>query len=402
MTSSPKPANAQTPTLALKPNILAEFVHLQRTLGVVGEETILQLGELVMVSRLLNRPLCMVITGPSGSGKSFLMGRVIATHPATSYYLATAMSQMAPAHLGKRLVQRILVMQEAAGLPKGRGQDLLRSLVTEGHIRYPVSVQSKSGGWELGETFVPGPTGLLMTNTKEELDDELITRLIVAPVNTSREQTDAIMRTVPPQQRGIQKDDPRLAPWHEYHEWLAGGNREVFVPFARLLGRNTANVAVRQRRDQGTFLRIIETVALMHRATRRTSKSGKIRATVADYESVYPLYLRIMSDQLGASVPETTKQIVGTLTRLSSEDDESRRVSVTDLAKELGWDVNYTWKQLQGPIEQGYVLNDEDRARRPARLHLGRQIPEPEDVLPSPARLRSLIVKRKRTGAKRG
>ena len=62
---------------------------------------------------------------------------------------------------------------------------------------------------------------------------------------------------------------------------------------------------------------------------------------------------------------------------------------MSDVAKRLGLDHSAAWRRVRVAIRKCYLVNLEDRPRRPARLALGDPLPEEEPVLPSPEALRA-------------
>src|SRR5947207_1457759 len=124
--------------LALEPRILDEFaVDLQR-LGVVGEKNIAKLTYLCLVSRLTEKPISVVITGPSASGKSYVGGSVLKFFPESAYLERTGMSEKALMFSDEKLKHRFLVLFEADGLREGWQEYMIRSLLSEGVVKYEI------------------------------------------------------------------------------------------------------------------------------------------------------------------------------------------------------------------------------------------------------------------------
>jgi hypothetical protein len=117
--------------LARKANILDEFANALSRIGVVGERRAAKLIYLAVTSRLLERPVPIVVKGPSSGGKSFLVESTLKFFPAEAYYALTAMSDRALAYSTESLKHRHLVIYEAAGMSSDFATYLIRSLLSE-------------------------------------------------------------------------------------------------------------------------------------------------------------------------------------------------------------------------------------------------------------------------------
>lgn len=171
-----------------------------------------------------------------------------------------------------------------------------------------------------------------------------------------------------------------LGEWHELQYWLADGERRVLVPYAEVLAEKIPPIAVRLRRDFGSLLGLIRAHALLHRATRDTDEHGQILATLDDYEVVRDLIHDLISDGIGAQVSEATRETVEALAEITS--DEEQYASNKQLERRLELDRSAMSRRVRKAVEQGYLVNDEDRPRKPTRLRLGDPLPEDEVILP--------------------
>ena len=102
--------------LAREPNILARFEQDMKNLGAVGEERVAKLIFLAMTSRLFNRPVSVVVKGPSSAGKSYTTEQTLRFFPAFAYYTLSGMSERFLVYDEEPLAHRMIVVSEAAGL----------------------------------------------------------------------------------------------------------------------------------------------------------------------------------------------------------------------------------------------------------------------------------------------
>jgi hypothetical protein len=79
---------------------------------------------------------------PSSGGKSYLTERVLAFVPESAYYALSSMSERALACSEEPLSHRFLVIYEAPGMSGEFQTYLIRSLLSEGRIRYETVIKS--------------------------------------------------------------------------------------------------------------------------------------------------------------------------------------------------------------------------------------------------------------------
>jgi hypothetical protein len=358
--------------LARAPRLLARAVAAVRALGVVRERRAVELLTLALVSRLLDKPVSVALKGPSAAGKSFTVERVLQLFPASAAYALTAMSERALAYDEEPLAHRMLVLYEAAGLRSDFASYLVRSLLSEGRVRY-VTVEKTKHGLRPRLIEREGPTALVVTTTALRLHPENETRLLSVPVTDTREQTTAVLDALAADGRG----PVDLTVWHALHEWLELGERRVVIPYTPALVAKIPPVAVRLRRDIPQVLALIQAHALLHRASRSRDAKGRIEATLEDYAVVRRLVEPLVSAGVGATVPATIRETVAAVEVLGAEG-----VSVRQVAVHLRLDRTAAWRRVQRALDEGYLCNREERRGQPARLELGEPLQVDVPILP--------------------
>lgn len=366
--------------LAHAPDILQRFAEELARSGVTGETKTAKLIFLAVVSRLLDRPVSVAVKGPSSGGKSFLVNKGLAFFPPTAYYALSAMSEHALAYSEEPLAHRFLVIYEAAGLQGEFQSYLMRSLLSEGCIRYETVEKTKEG---MKPRLIEreGPTGLIVTTTAIRLHPENETRLLSVTVSDTKEQTSAVLEALA--EDGGQPVD--LAPWHALAEWLASSEQQVTIPYAKALAEQIPPVAVRLRRDFKAVLILIQAHALLHRARRAHDAQERIVATLTDYAAVRELVADLLAEGVGATVSQTVREAVKAVEELVGAAPEG--VTVAALAKALKLDKASASRRQRAAVEAGYLRNLETVRGKPARLVLGDPLPEELEVLPDPSRL---------------
>jgi hypothetical protein len=367
--------------LAQKGNILDEFTRELLDIGVVGEERAAKIIFLALVSRLLDRPVSVAVKGPSSGGKSFLVESTLKFFPVQAFYALTAMSEHALAYSNEPLRHRHLVIYEAAGMHSEFATYLIRSLLSEGCLRYE-TVEKTDHGLEARLIEREGPTGLIVTTTSLRLHPENETRMLSIMITDSREQTREVFRAVAEE---ASRDERDLSRWHALQVWLATGSLQVVIPFAERLAELVPPVAIRLRRDFKTVLMLIRAHALLHQASRLKDETGRVVATTEDYAAVHSLVEDIVSEGVGSTVNPEVREVVQVTARALKEG--SAEVSQTQLRKALHLDRAVISRRVAGALDAGFLRNLEDRKGRPARLLLGDELPADSDVLPAPDKL---------------
>jgi hypothetical protein len=361
--------------LLAEPDILSRFSETIRNAGVVGEARTAKLIYLALTSRFFARPISIVLKGPSSAGKSFITERVLDFFPEEASYALTAMSERALAYSDEPLEHRFIVIYEAAGLESKFASYLLRSLLSEGCVRYE-TIEKTSDGLKPRLIERKGPTGCLQTTTAVHLHPENETRMLSVTVSDSREQTRAILDQLA-EEAG---SNVNLEPWHALQAWLKGANHRVTIPYRQKLAAMVPEIAVRLRRDFHHVLTLIRAHAILHQCTREKDDQGRIVATVADYAAIRNLVANIVAEGVQATVRKEVRQTVEAVKDLLAKDHE--HVTVNQVAEALHLDGSTVSRRVSVARSLGYLKNDETRRGMPAKLVIGDKMPAEVEVLP--------------------
>ena len=371
---------------AESPDILARFGDDLARRRVAGERRAAKVLYLAFVSRLLDRPVSVTVKGPSSAGKSHLVEKVAEFFPSENWFALSAMSERALAYSEEPMSHRILIIYEAAGLAGDFASYLMRSLLSEGRIRYE-TVEKTKDGMRARLIEREGPTGLILTTTAVHIHPENETRMLSIPVTDTPDQTRLVFRAIADETARV----VNFEPWHALQTWLAYGERGVTIPFADALADRVAAIAVRLRRDFGLLLTMIRAHALLHRAGRDRNMDGMIVATLADYAAIRSLIGDLIADGVDATVPETVRETVEAVRTLLNVAAGivagDRTVSVREIAVHLKLDRSAASRRVTTAIDRGYLRNLEEKRGRPARIALGDAFPTDTQILPSPEEL---------------
>jgi hypothetical protein len=135
----------QCESIAREPRVLERLTADLGRCGLVGEDRAGQLLFLATTSRLLERPISVVVKGPSSGGKSFTVETVLAFFPERACYVLTGGSPKSLAYSEEPLEHRMLVIYESAGIAGDTASYLIRTLLSEGCLRWETVESTKDG-----------------------------------------------------------------------------------------------------------------------------------------------------------------------------------------------------------------------------------------------------------------
>jgi hypothetical protein len=289
------------------------------------------------------------------------------------------MSERTLAYSEEPIKHRFLVLYEAAGMNGDFQTYLIRSLLSEGRLRYE-TIEKTSEGLKPRLIEREGPTGLIVTTTQERLHPENETRMISLSVTDTQEQTRDVLAALAEEEIS----PPDLEPWVALQEWIGVGVRRVTIPFGKDLACLIPPVAVRLRRDFSAVLNLIRAHALLHQVSRERDDEGRIIATVEeDYRAVRELVADLVAEGVDATISETVRETVNMIDRLITEGDDDA-VSLAPIAAELKLDKSAASRRVRTAISKGFVKNLEDRKGKPGRYVVGDPMPADVVVLPTP------------------
>ena len=371
--------------LALSENILAEFAVDFRKNGVVGLEREGKILYLASSSRILDLPVSVIVKGPSGAGKTYLVERVLDFMPEDAAKPITGMSDRAIAYSTESLKHRHLFFYEATAIQQSETlQTMLQTLLSEGKVLYDFVDTSSDGPPETKHIEKEGPSGAFITTTQQSLNHDNETRMLSLAVSDTQAQTRAVMKNIARRKR-YKNSGPDLGRWQALQRWIElAGDKQVIVPYGEWLSDQIPPVAVRLRRDFEQVLNLIEAHAILHQANRARTEWGEIVATRQDYAVVRGLLYELLSEQLEAAVPPIVRETVEALTELYENlEAKSDGISGAKLSAELNIDKAATSRRIQSAIRRGFIKNLE-AGKRGVKA---RYIPDddlPEDVVVLP------------------
>jgi hypothetical protein len=379
--------------LAENKDILSEFSKCIERLGVVGESKNAKLVYLMLTGRHQKKPPSGIMKGPSAVGKSYIVDQVLRCFPPSAYYALTSMSEHALAYSEEPLKCRFLILYEAAGISTDFANYLLRSLLSEGRIRYE-TVEKTSEGMKPKLIEREGPTGTIITTTQIQLHPENETRLLSINISDTPEQTRAIILAI---SKG-EDETIDLSQWQALQCWIDLSEHRVVIPYAKKLAERVPPVAVRLRRDFTQILNLIKSHTILHQATRDKDAEGRIIATIEDYATVRVLVSEVVSDGVGVTVSQTIRKTVDAIGEIIKGGKPS--ATLQQLATALGIDKSAASRRYGVAKNRGYLVNNENKKGKPAQIVLGDPLPEDVTILPYPEDLECCSIADEMEGIK--
>ena len=371
---NPRPAMSEqehTEALALlqSPDLLTRILADFATLGIVGEEPNKLTCYLAAVSRLLDRPLALMIQSASAAGKSSLMDAVLDLLPEEDLVRYSAMSGQSLFYMGDRSLQhKILAIAEEEGARQaGYALKLLQS---EGRVTMASTGKDPVSGMLVTHDYtVEGPVMLFLTTTAIDLDEELLNRCLVLTVNESREQTRAI--------HGVQRQRETL------EGLLAKTTRDSLLTLHRNAQRLLQPMAVvnpyaeqlrfrddqtRSRRDHVKYLTLIRSIALLHqhqREVKTLERQGQtlryLEVTKADIQLANELAQEVLGRTVDELLPQTRKLLTLLQGWVQGEcegknlEPSAFHFTRRQAREAIGWGDTQLWLHLDRLVEMEFL-----------------------------------------------
>ncbi|MGB8062895.1 MAG: CHC2 zinc finger domain-containing protein [Candidatus Sulfotelmatobacter sp.] len=320
------------------PRLLKRVLEDFEKCGVVGEETNKKVSYLAAVSRLLEKPLAIVVQSASSAGKSSLMEAVLDFMPEEQRESYSAMTGQALFYMGqKNLKHKILAVSEEEGAQ--RAAYALKLLQSEGKLKIASTGKDPVSGKQVTHEYtVEGPVMIFLTTTAQQVDEELLNRSIVLTVNEEREQTRAIHR----KQREARTTEGLWA-WRERARIvkLHRNAQRLLRPIAVANNQPDADEdfpdhMTRTRRDHAKLLTLIDSIALLHqhqREIKRDSREGDtleyIEATAEDVALAKQLMRQVIMPSLD-ELPPHTRRLLGVIEQMVKEECERLQIESSD------------------------------------------------------------------------
>jgi hypothetical protein len=236
--------------IAESPTLLADMESVVHRLGVIGEGASIRGAYLAETSRLLRyAAISYLRRGAASAGKNHPLLKILSLFTQDEDYIRiTTASAMALIYSGddqNAIKHKIIVIGEAAAIAARSNGDespvtiMVRQLISENQINHLVTLRQNDGSFRTKDVRRDGPVSVWMTSARNNVEDELLTRLQTSDADESNEQTRRVIRA------GWEGRRSNVSPveiekWAAFQRWLRTtappGGYEVEIPFAKAIG----------------------------------------------------------------------------------------------------------------------------------------------------------------------
>lgn len=347
-------------------------------LGFTGYTKEAQLIFMGLTSRVLDRPISIFVKGSSATGKSHLIDTVKRFFPPEAYFAVSSFTPKALVNCEEDFSHRIIIVTELDGCDSKDCAYTLRTLLSENKL-----VHMASSGSTTHPKEKPGPTGLMLTSTKLNWNEENETRMLSVTMPDDSAHTQLVLEAIGRTAAG--ETNPEAVDfdaWCEFQRMLdAGRPWKVIVPFAPALSLLIPPVACRLRRDFNVLLTMIKVNALVHYAQRETM-AGVLFTTLDDYESVQRKFGGLFAETVENTVPRRVRSIVAAVREIM-EAGSVNGASVNALVQKLSRDKGGISRRVKEAVGLGFLAICEGSNNRSKRIVLRDPLPEDRTLLPT-------------------
>jgi len=385
--------HAEALALLQNPDLVEIISSACQHSGLVGEHDNRLGAYLACTSRLLDRPLAVIIQSSSAAGKTTLMDTILRMMPAEACVKYSAMTGQSLYYFGETdLRHKILAIAEEQGIQKASYP--LKLLQSEGNVAIATTGKDQRTGRIRTQPYhVKGPVMIFMTTTSPDIDDELLSRCLVLRVDESPEQTARIHA----RQRQERTMQGFLCKQQHNHLLTVLQNAQrllkplvVINPWAEEL--TFGSTALAARRDHHKYLTLIDTIALLHQYQRDRSpmpEDGSQKSDLGSPRSEIGAYITVTREDIALAnrlapallgqperriapqtrrVLETIRQCVchGTSDGTSAAGTFTRR-TIRDL---LGWSTTQTRMHIERLRSSGFIHLQQNHPGQPVQYQL--------------------------------
>ena len=340
--------------IAESPTLLADVDQVVHELGVVGEGAAIRRAYLTASSRLnCTSAISLLRRGAASAGKNFLIAKTLRLIPADSVIHMSSGSPLSLVYYGggdeDALKHKVLYLAEAAILADRKASEsplavMLRTLISEGRLDHSVALPQADGSPATKHVRRNGPVAIIITSARDNLEEEMLTRLMTSDADESSKQTlDVLQGVLSGEDRSVDKAE--VGRWLDFQRWLElNAPYDVVVPFSgdilaaykKRLGEIEARgehprVKLRIRSDIHGFLTAMKTSAILHKAQRKTDFIGRIVASLDDYRHAHEAFDGGLGRLYKVKAPETALAVVRAVEAMGATRDAGIKVSVTSL-----------------------------------------------------------------------
>jgi len=343
-------------------NLLSDF----EACGYVGEQESKLFGYIATVSRLLPKPLGILVVSRSGAGKSTLQEAITSFIPDEDLLSFTRITGQSLFYTDEEaLKHKVLAIAEEDGM-----QDAMYSIRTlQSDQRLSISVtrtDPNSGSMTTEENTVYGPVVIMLTTTNPEaLDYETRNRFVILTIDESREQTERILKIQRESDslQGLINESkrPEIIKKHQNMQRLLKP-LAVHNPYHDQL--NFSSDKLQMRREQKKYLTLIKSIALVRQYQKKIKTVGDgvsgveyIEVDKDDITLANQLAVAVLGRNLDELAPHSRSLIndIVDLWKKTKQNLDDFRFTMRELMNELSWSRYQLMQNIKQLVELEYI-----------------------------------------------
>jgi len=337
-------------------NLVEQLERDFKALGITGESKLTITIYLIMVSRLLKKPIAAIVMALSSTGKSFVLETIAKTMPPEAIVLAHEMSDKVLYYMDPgSLIHRVVVAGERVHSQKGadgQAEDASkawREMAASGFLTKVVTTKDGKGKLVARKIRQEGPVAFLESTTASQLFEEDSTRMLKLTMDESAEQTENIMDgqgdeglLMTPSEQEINKIIRRHHIMQRLLQYCdVGGDNlphqplpppRIRIPFIKKI--TLPSNVISSRRMYSLLISFIRAVALLrrfHSSKKQVASAGQkpqsdgdriIEADLEDYRIAYDLIQPVISEMY-APLPAKVLELLEIIKENSGTPNES-------------------------------------------------------------------------------
>jgi hypothetical protein len=361
------------------PRFFCKLLEALEREGLVGEQRNALVVFIVVVSRLLAKPLNLFVKGQSSSGKNHTVKKVLRLIPPECICEVTDFSEKAWSYLGTQLKHKVVFFQEESVAFAGKRHPA-RLLISENRVERLVVLP----GGIAQKKVTEGPVACISTTTHDQLQVDDETRHLSIWADESEEQTARILKAqfvadISP----LTRDEIDI--WRAVQKLLAQRSTILIQlpPWFELVGKGVWTGDVRIRRYFPAFIQACKTVSLIRSFRGEEKKPKSIQVRFSDYAIAMLIFEDAFSKSL-TSADEQSVELCDVIERISGR-KAGRPVSATDVAAEMGVPLHEAYEKIRRAAQHKLIQRANPPQKGNRKLYLPsvgaiRFLPKPEQV----------------------
>ena len=328
------------------PDLLKRIRCDLESIGIAGERELAMTVYLCGVSRLLPKPLALIVQGPSSSGKSYTVEKVATLFPPETILHATQMTPQALFHMPDgQLKNRFVVAGERSRRENDDTAETtraLREMLSAGRLVKLMPEKTVGGEIVTRQIEQEGPIAFAETTTLTSIFDEDLNRCVLLHTDERQEQTRRILNTLSSGYEGNgQAGGVNFIVGRHHALQRSLKPFDVVVPFAGRLAQLLPADRVELRRAYPLLMTAVQSSALLHQFQRTIDDDGRLIASIDDYVIARHLLAKPMAERLGERLSDGAARFLGELvtaygqTQFTSK--EAHKATTSSKSAAYGW-----------------------------------------------------------------